>query len=55
MATEAFDHLGIRLLRLVNLLLDSFRHRRRSGLPALMISVQVAASDVQGAAIHLIP
>ena len=37
----------------VNLLLDIFRHRRRSGLPALMNSMQVAVSDLQGGALDL--
>ena len=37
----------------VNLLLDIFRHRRRSGLPALMNSMQVAISDLQGGALDL--
>ena len=39
----------------VDLLLDIFRPRRRSGLPALMNSVQVSISDVQSEALHLRP
>ena len=39
----------------VNLILDICRHRRRSGLPALMNSMQVSISDVQGEALDLRP